>query len=93
METVITEITKEDLRQYYKTLSNRCKVRLVRSKIYNSMPRNIKEEFQTKINDLNEIEAGTFVIKAKSGSENLNKFLANYLFKLVDQENTETEII
>ncbi len=92
METEVIEITKEDLRQYYKTSSNRCKVRLVRSKIYNSMPRNIKEEFKTKVNDLKELSFGVFIIKAKDGSENLNQFLARFLFQLIDSEDISPEI-
>lgn len=92
METETNEITREDLWQYYKTLTNKCKVRIVRSRIYNAMPKSIKDEFQTKINDLEEIEFGTYVIRAKDGSEQLNKFLGRFLFKLVDSEKSSPEI-
>lgn len=89
METEITEITNEDLRQYYKTLSNRCKIRLVRSKIYNSMPKGIKIEFQSKVNDLIETEAGIYEIRAEKASDELKGFLAKFKFKLIDTDKSD----
>ncbi len=89
METKVTEITNEDLRQYYKTLSNRCKIRLVRSKIYNSMPKGIKIEFQSKVNDLIETETGIYEIRAEKASEELKEFLAKFKFKLIDTDKSD----
>lgn len=90
MET-ITEINNNDLIQYYKTLSNKCKIRVIRSKIYNSMPKTIKDEFKQKINDLEEIGAGKFVIKARNASDELNKFLSKHVFKLIDVVITDVD--
>lgn len=93
METEIIEITNEDLRQYYKTLSNRCKIRLVRSKIYNTMPKGIKVEFQSKVNDLIETETGIYEIKAEKASEELKDFLTKFKFKLIDADKSDLTTI
>ncbi len=93
METEITEITNEDLREYCKTLSNRCKIRLVRSKIYNSMPKSIKAEFQSKVNDLIETESGVYEIRAEKASEELKNFLTKFQFKLIDNDKSDLPTI
>lgn len=93
MKTELIEITKEDLSQYYKTLSNRCKIRLVRSQIYNSMPKRIKIEFQSKVNDLTETEAGIYEIKAERASDELKDFLAKFKFKLIDTDKFDLPTI
>lgn len=93
METHTIEITSEDLRQYYKTLSNRCKIRLVRSKIYNSMPKHIKKEFKTKHNDLLETEIGIYEIRAEKASDELKNFLAKFKFQLIDSDISDLTTI
>jgi Fe-S-cluster containining protein len=93
METEVTEITNEDLRQYYKTLSNRCKIRLVRSKMYNSMPKSVKVEFQSRVNDLIEMESGVYEIRAEKASEELKVFLAKFKFKLIDIDKSDLPTI
>lgn len=84
METIYIEITKTDLHQYYKTLSNKGVIRKARLRIFRAMPEDIKNEYKTTINDLVCVdeENGIYKTVARRGSEKLQEYLNNFIFKL-----------
>jgi hypothetical protein len=57
------------------------------------MPKRIKIEFQSKVNDLTETEAGIYEIKAERASDELKDFLAKFKFKLIDTDKFDLPTI
>lgn len=57
------------------------------------MPKGIKIEFQNKVNNLIETEAGIYEIKAEKASEELKEFLAKFKFKLIDTDKSDLTTI
>lgn len=90
METVLIYITKADLHEYFKTLSNRGVIRKARMRIFNAMPKGIKEEYKTTVNDLVCIDEkeGVYKTIAKNGSEALQTYLNYFIFKLKKDEDS-----
>lgn len=81
-----TEITKQDLEDYFKTLSNQCLIRKVRSKIFNNMRYALKSEFRKRENDIVLVDEanGVYKIVAKDASDRLQDYLNQFSFVLKD---------
>lgn len=90
MEAVHFSINKRDLEEYYKTLSNKCRIRKIRARIFKNMPSDIKDEFRQKMNDLvcTDEEKGIYEIVAKEASESLKNYLKNFIFYIEKNENS-----
>ena len=73
------KITLNDLNNYFLTLSNSSKIWKYRILIIHAMPKNIRKEFKTRINDLVKVDSkGIYKIIAYNASLELKKYLDTF---------------
>jgi hypothetical protein len=77
-------VDKTDIETYFNTSRGRTNIDRIRKALVNEMPKEIKEEFRTKFNDLVEIAENKYQFKAFDCSERLARFFNQYLIQVTD---------
>jgi hypothetical protein len=88
MKSYYTEITQEDLDNYFTTLSNKGVIRQKLKHIYRSMPLDLKIEFAKLQNNLvcTNYSENIYQIVTERASEELQNYLKQFTFKLVNDK-------